>query len=71
MVLSDSEISTRSLCLNMLFTPIDYMFVICLAKCMSWLIGVWLRACSTNYFFIIVSLLFYCFEDAIPFWATT
>lgn len=37
MVLSDSQIITRSLCLIMLVTPVDYMFVICLMKCLSWL----------------------------------
>ena len=31
----ESQISIRPLCSDMLFTPIDYMFVICLTKCMS------------------------------------
>ena len=61
MVLIDSQISMRSLFLNMFFTSIDYMFVICLTKFMLWLVGVWLRVCSTNCFCIIVSLLFCCF----------
>ena len=68
MALRDSQISTRSLFLKLLFTPVDYMFVICLAKCLSWLLRVWLRAYSTIWFCIIVSLLFYCFEDVIPLW---
>jgi len=71
MVLSDSQISMRSLRLNMLFTPVDYIFVICLTKCLSWLVGVWLRACSTIFFCMIVSLLIYCSGDVIQFWGVT
>lgn len=71
MVLRDSQISTRPLCLKLLFTPVDYMYVICFTKCLSWLVGVWLRDFSTNFFCIIVSLLFYYFEDVIPLWAVT
>jgi len=61
MVLSDSQISMKSLCLILLFTLLDYKFVICLTKCLSWLVWVWLRVCSSTFFSIIVSLLFYCF----------
>lgn len=71
MVLSDSQISMKSICFYLLFTPVDYIFVICLTKCLSWLVGVLLRACSTNWFCIIISLLFYYSEDVIPFWVVT
>lgn len=37
MLLSDSYISMRPLWLNILFTPVDYIFVICLTKCQCWL----------------------------------
>ena len=37
MILSYSRICKRSSCLNMLFLPVDAMFVTCLTKCMSWL----------------------------------
>ena len=39
MLFSDSQVSMRLLCLNMLFTPVDAMFVTCLKKFMSWLGG--------------------------------
>jgi len=45
MVHSDSHISMRSLHLIMLFTHVGYMSMICLTKCLSWLVGVWLRSC--------------------------
>ena len=67
MVLSDFQISMISLCLIMLFASIDYMFVICLAKFLSWLVGVWLRACSSIFFSIIISLLFYYSRDVMQF----
>ena len=71
MVLSDSQISLRSICLILLFTLIDYIFVICFMKCLSWLVGVWLRASSSICFSIIVSLLIYCSKDVMKFWAVT
>ena len=40
MLLSDSQISIRPLCLILLFTPLDAMFVTCLTKFLSWLVGV-------------------------------
>ena len=39
MVLSNSQLSMRPLCSELLFTPVDYIFVICLMKCLSWLVG--------------------------------
>ena len=68
MLHSDSQISMRPLCLNLLFTYVDYIFVICLTKHMSWLVGVWLRASSSIYICIIVSLLSLYSEGAIQFW---
>lgn len=35
--LGDSHISMRPLCLDMQSWPIDYMFSMCLTKCLSWL----------------------------------
>jgi len=69
MVLIDSQISMRPLSLNLLFTPVDYIFVICLMKFLPWLVGVSLRACSIICFCIVVSLLFYYSRDVIQFWA--
>jgi len=43
MVHSDSQISMRSLHLILLFTLVGNMLKIYLMKCMSWLVGVWLR----------------------------
>jgi len=56
MVHNDSHISMRYIHLILLFTPIGYMLMICLMKCLSWLVGVWLRSCSTYFFGIIVFL---------------
>ena len=50
MVLSDSQICMRSIHLIMLFTPVGYMLMMCLTKCLSWLVGVWLWSCSTSAF---------------------
>jgi len=59
MVHSDSQISMKSIHLILLFTPVGYMLMICLTKCLSWIVGVWLRSGSTYCFGIIVSLYFY------------
>jgi len=40
MVLSDSQLSMIPLYSKLLFTPVDYIFVICLKKFLSWLVGV-------------------------------
>jgi len=56
MVHSDSQVSMRSLYLILLFTLVGYMLMICLTKCLSRLVGVWLLSCSTYYFCIIISL---------------
>jgi len=68
---SDSQISMRPLSLNMLFTLVDHIFMICLTKFMSWLVGLQLRICSSIYICIIISLLYFCYEGVIQFWAVT
>jgi len=71
MLLSDSEISMIPLCLNLLLTPVDYIYVICLKKCLSWLVWVQSKACSSNCICIIIPLLYLCSEGAIYFLAVT
>jgi len=46
MLLSDSEISMRPPCSDLLFKPVDCIFVACLVKCMSWLVGVQSSPCQ-------------------------
>ena len=70
-ILSDSQISMISLCLNQLFTRVDYIFVICLMKFLSWQVGVLLRVCSSIYICIIASLLYYYSRSVIQLWALT
>ena len=65
MFLSDSQISMRSLCLNLLFTLVDYKFVICLTKCLSRLVGVKSKSFSGNFNGIIIPLLSLCSEGTI------
>ena len=69
MLLSDSQLSMIPLCSDMLFTPVDYIFVICLTKCLSWLVGVQSRSYSSNFFLVDISLLSYYYEDVILLWA--
>ena len=71
MLHSDSQVSMSPLCLNMLFTLVDYIFMTCLTKRLSWVVGVWLRACLGIYICIIVSLLSLCSEGVIQFWVVT
>ena len=40
MVLNDSLLSMRPLCSKLLFTPVDYICIICLMKFLSWIVGV-------------------------------
>lgn len=68
MVHDDSQISMRSLHLILLFTSEGYMFMICLMKCLSWLVRVSLRSWSTICFCIIISLYFTWFWAFIPLW---
>ena len=39
MALSDSKLSMKPICSELLITHVDYTFVICLTKCLSWLVG--------------------------------
>jgi len=65
MLLSDSQISMRPLCSDLLFTPVDYIFVIFLTKFLSWLVGDQLSPCSSNCISIIIPLLSFCYEGVI------
>lgn len=71
MSLSDSQISMRPLCSDSLFSLVDYIFVIFLMKCMSWLLGVQSSFPSSDCIYTIISLLFYCFEYVIQLWVVT
>jgi len=71
MLLSDSKLSMRPLRSYMLFTPVDYIFVMSLTKCLSWLVGVQSRYYSSNCIFIVISLLSYCSKAVIQFWVVT
>ena len=59
MLPSDSQINMRTLCLNILFALVDYIFVICLIKCLSWLVGVQSIPCSSNCICIIIPFYLY------------
>ena len=48
-VLSDSKLCMRPLCSELLFTPVNYIFVMCLTKWLSCLVGVQSRS-STSIF---------------------
>jgi len=65
MLIIDSQVSMRPLCLDMLFTPVDYIFVICSMKYLSWLVGVQLSPCSSNFICIIIPLLYFISEGVI------
>ena len=71
MLLSNSQLSMRPLCSDLLFTLVDYIFVICLTKCLSWLVRVQSRSHSSDCIYTVISLLFYCSKDVIQFWAVT
>ena len=71
MSLSDYQRSMRPLCLDMLFTPVDYIFMIYLMKWLSWLVGVQSRACSSTCNYIIISMLSLCSEGCIELQAVT
>lgn len=55
----------------MLFTRVDYIFMICLMEFLLWLVGVQSRSYLIDYIYIVISLLFYCSKDVIQFWAVT
>jgi len=65
MVLNDSQLSMRPLCLDLLFTPAYYIFLIFLIKFLSWLVGVQSRSYSSNCISTIISMLSYCSKGVI------
>ena len=71
MLLSDSKISMRPLCSDLLLKPLDYIFVTCLRKCLSWLVGVQSRPCHCFCKCIIVMLCKFISESVNEFWAVT
>jgi len=62
---SESQISMRPLCSALLFRPIDLIFVICLTKCLSWLVGVQSSPCQCFCKCIIVPLCKFISEGVI------
>ena len=71
MLLSDSQMSMRPLCLDLLLKPIDYIIVTCLMKCLSWLVGVQSSPCSTNCIYFLILLLYFSSESVIKSWEVT
>lgn len=69
MLLNDYQISMRPLCSDRLFKPVDYIFVTCLTKFLSWLVGVQSIPCSNNYICILIMLLSFSSKSVIKFWA--
>lgn len=57
-LLDDSQISMRPLCSNMHLWPIDYMFIMCLTKRLSWL---GLVRSSPCLIFVLEACAIYCF----------
>ena len=64
MLLSDSNISTRPLCLNMLFTLVDCIDAKCLTYSQSWL-GMVKPSPRVSFWFI--SLFIMCLMDSISY----
>ena len=71
MLLSNSQISMRPLCSDLLFTPVDYIFVTCLTKCLSWIVGVQSRTCPCFCKCIIVMLCKFISESVVELWEMT
>lgn len=71
MVLSDSQLSMRPLCSELLIAPIDYTFAICLTKCMSWLVGAQSSFWKCIFFSTVISILFYGSKEMVQFWEVT
>lgn len=69
MPLRDSHISMRPLYSNILFKLVDYIFVICFMKCLSWLVGVQFRPCQCFCKCIIIMLCKLICESVIELWA--
>ena len=71
MVLSNSQLSMRTLCLKLLITPVDYTFAICLTKFLLCLVGVQSRSWTSIYFSTFISMLFCWSGEMVQFWAVT
>jgi len=71
MILSNYQISMIPLCSDMLFKLVDYIFVICLTKCLSWLVGVKSIPCHCFFKCIIFMLCKFISESVIEFWVVT
>lgn len=57
----------RPICSKLLFTVVNYIFLTCFMKFMSWLVGVQSSPCSRNFICIIFLLLYFIPEGAIGF----
>ena len=71
MLLNDSQIIMRPICSDLLFKPVNYIFVTCLTKCMSWLVGVHSSPYSSACFYIVIPVSCFSSESVMEFWAVT
>ena len=71
MLHSESQISIKPLCLNMLFPHVYYIFMICFMEFLSLIVWFQSRSSSSNCIRIVTSLLSYCSEDVILFQEVT
>lgn len=69
MLLSDSQISVRPLCSDLLFKAIECIFVTCLTKCVKWLVGVKPSPCSSIFICIIFLMLLFISRSFMEFLA--
>jgi len=65
MLLSDSQMSMRPLGSELLFKPVNCIFVTCLMRFMSWKVGFKSIPCSSDCICIIIPLLSFYFEGVI------
>jgi len=71
MLLTDSQISMRPIFSDLLFKPIECIFLTCLTQSLSWLVGVQSSLYSSNYICIIIPLLYFIFGSFMEFSAMT
>ena len=67
----ESQISMKPLCSTLLLRPVDFIFVICLTKFLSWLMG---SSLVLVIFFANVSFFLLCkfiYECVIEFWVVS
>ena len=67
MILYESQRSMRPLCLDLLLWLVDYIFVTCLIKSLSWLVR--LSTCTNDFISSLIQLLFIISESFMKLWA--